>query len=265
MEALGFGHPGSGHAILDDLAHDVELALERRLVLHLAPVAADEDLADLRHDRARLRTAFRRVDGHVAPADELQTRLADRALEDLAALVSLIRLARQEHHADAVFAGLGKASFCMRELLLEERVRDLQQDAGAVARQRVAAAGATMLEVGEDRQALLDDVARLGSAHVDHEADPAGVVLEARVVESLPSKRRHQATLGRAAPFRRAFLSIAGGSPPSSAAVTRPSRNCERSMFVDSTTIVSVFSTPSIERKPADQRLERRGVERSSP
>jgi hypothetical protein len=95
----------------------------------------------------------------VAPGDELEPRLANRALEDLPTLVSLVRLARQEHHADAVFPGLGKTVLLRRQLLLEERVRDLQEDARAVARQWITSAGAAMLEVGKNRQTLVDDVA----------------------------------------------------------------------------------------------------------
>src|SRR5437867_10533087 len=145
--------------MLDGLAHDGELALERRLVLHPAAVAADEDLADFGHDGARLRTTLRWVDRHVAPSDEPEPCLANRALEDLPALVSLVRLARQEHHADAVFAGLGQAMLLRRELLLEERVGDLKQDACTVARQWITSASAAMLEVGKNRQPLVDDVA----------------------------------------------------------------------------------------------------------
>jgi len=58
-------------------------------------------------------------------------------------------------------------------------MRDLQQNPCAVSRQWVAAARAAVLEVGENRQPLVDDVARRLAADVDDETDAARVVLEA--------------------------------------------------------------------------------------
>ena len=49
----------------------------------------------------------------------------------------------------------------LRAFLLEELVRDLDQDAGAVAGQRVGADGAAVLEVLEDAERVLDDLVRL--------------------------------------------------------------------------------------------------------
>ena len=69
---------------------------------------------------------------------------------------------RQEHHADAVLARRRAASTpCCRHLGAEEGVGDLDQDAGAVALQRVGADRAAMGQVLEDLQALLDDGVRL--------------------------------------------------------------------------------------------------------
>jgi hypothetical protein len=50
----------------------------------------------------------------------------------------------------------GRAALA-RHLLAQELVRNLDQDAGAVAEQRIVAGGAAMLEVLQDLQALLDD------------------------------------------------------------------------------------------------------------
>ena len=44
-------------------------------------------------------------------------------------------------------------------LAAQERVGHLHEDAGAVAGERIAAAGAAVRQVAEDREALLDDVA----------------------------------------------------------------------------------------------------------
>ena len=91
-------------------------------------------------------------------------------------------LGRQEADADGVTAG-------RRQLdaggdTAEERVRDLQQDAGAVTRVRVRAGGATMLEVAERLEALLDDGVRRLAPELGDQRDAAGVVFVVRVVEA---------------------------------------------------------------------------------
>ena len=59
---------------------------------------------------------------------------------------------------DAVLADAAAACTpCLRHLLAEELVRDLDQDAGAVAGQRVGADRAAVGQVLQDQQALLDD------------------------------------------------------------------------------------------------------------
>ena len=70
-------------------------------------------------------------------------------------------------------------------LAREELVRNLNQDAGAVAGFRIAAAGAAMRQVDQDLNALDDDVVRFLTLDVGNEADAAGIVLVARIVETL--------------------------------------------------------------------------------
>ena len=69
--------------------------------------------------------------------------------------------------------------------LPQERVRHLDEDAGAVAGVDLAAARAAVLQVHQDLQRLLHDGVRLAALDVDDEADAAGVVLVHGVVETL--------------------------------------------------------------------------------
>jgi hypothetical protein len=68
--------------------------------------------------------------------------------------------------------------------LPQKAIRHLHEHAGAVAGIRFAAAGAAVQEVEEDLEPLLDDGVRLPPFDVDDEADAAGVVLVARIVEA---------------------------------------------------------------------------------
>ena len=92
-------------------------------------------------DRARPDRAV--VGRHVAPAEQPLTLFGDdRARTAPRRRRGRRRLARQEHQADAVLAGRRQRR---RRDLAQERVRHLDQDAGAVAGVDLAAAGAAML------------------------------------------------------------------------------------------------------------------------
>jgi hypothetical protein len=61
----------------------------------------------------------------------------------------------------------------------------LNQDSGAIARFRIAAACAAMGEVDEDLQPFFDDIVRLLAFDIDDETDATGIVLVSRIVETL--------------------------------------------------------------------------------
>ena len=74
----------------------------------------------------------------------------------------------------------------------------LHEHAGAVAGVGLGTAGAAVIEIHEDLQALLHDLVGLAALDVDDEADAAGVVLELRIVETLLRRQTGPAGL---APF----------------------------------------------------------------
>jgi len=68
---------------------------------------------------------------------------------------------------------------------VQELVRHLQEDSGAITRIGFTAAGAAMIQIDEYGQCLLDDLVGLCALHVDDESHAAGVVFELGIVESL--------------------------------------------------------------------------------
>lgn len=111
--------------------------------------------------------------------------LPHHALEDALAVVPVGLVLRHVNHGHSVASGRGKHEAVLLRRLGEELVRELNQDARAVARVRLAATRAAMVEVDENLDALLDDLVGLLALHVHDEADAAGIVLELRVVKSL--------------------------------------------------------------------------------
>src|SRR5262249_39099013 len=92
---------------------------------------------------------------------------------------------RHEQVADRVLAGLRQREAERLALLGEERVRNLNEDSGAVAHAGVGAHRAAMLEVAEDLQRVLDDLMRLAAFDVGDETDAAGILVERGVVQTL--------------------------------------------------------------------------------
>src|SRR6185369_13063102 len=251
VEPLGLGHVRRAHQVFDALPDHVEAPLEGVLVLRVL-AGAHEDLADGGHHALRDLAGRLLVHGHAPPAEDLLALLTDHLLDDALALVPLVHLVRQEDHADAVLAGGGEIDAERLRLAAEERVRDLDEDAGAVAGVRIAAARAPVRQVLEDREPLLHDVVRALALHVHDEADAACVVLDLRVLQPAGPSLCHDYALRKCpllspeAPDDRRARRVWLGGTVSSWFCLSPS--CTRSTWVDSTTVVSVRATPSIDR-----------------
>ena len=96
-------------------------------------------------------------------------------------MLRLRHVVRQEHETCAVLAERRQLE---RDHRTQEAVRDLDENARAVAGVRLTAACSPMLQVDEDLERLHDDVVGLLPLGVDDETDTAGVVLIAGGVES---------------------------------------------------------------------------------
>ncbi len=167
------------------LADHVQLALER-VGDHDVRTAADEDLANQRllgaHQR---RHGHGFVQRHIAPAEHDLAFDAHGALDLLLAGDARSVFLRQEHHADAVLALRRQLDALLGHFLAVELVRDLDQDAGAVAHELVGAHGAPVIQVLQDQQALFDNRVALVALDVGDEADAAGIVFIGGVVQTL--------------------------------------------------------------------------------
>jgi hypothetical protein len=64
-------------------------------------------------------------------------------------------------------------------------VRNLHQDAGAVAGARVGADRAAMLEIAENAERVGDDLVRFLALDIGDEADAAGILFQRGIVETL--------------------------------------------------------------------------------
>ena len=90
----------------------------------------------------------------------------------------------QEDDADAV--GARRAAARRPTQVAEERVGDLHEDAGAVARVGVGALGAAVLEVLERHDRPVHRLVRAAAVQARDEGDATRVVLVCRVVQADP-------------------------------------------------------------------------------
>ena len=167
------------------------------------------------------------VDRHVAEAEQRQPFGLRRFGDDLFDMGAQRRVLRHEPVADAILAGRRQFDALRRHLLAEEPVGNLHQHAGAIAHQRVGADGAAMRQVFEHGKAVLDDLVRLHALHVDDEADAAGVMLVARIVEALGGQAGSAS--GSAMSVRTVFLTAAAfvcAAWPFVAEASCPSSSC---------------------------------------
>jgi hypothetical protein len=188
--------------VLDALANDVELALERRSRPHgrhdarlgrrsgrraglQARPCSNENLLEIRLHR-RGRGAHETIVGRqIAPAEQRLPFLLDDRLNQRFDGGARGRVARQKNQAGAVFADRRQGS---GSDLAKKLVRRLHEDAGAVAGVHLAAAGAAVQQVDEKLKRLPHDGVRAHALDVDNEANATCVFLETRIVESLAGR-----------------------------------------------------------------------------
>ncbi len=170
--------------VRDDFADEIEFALELVLIAD-ALRATDEQLAMQRLGRLDCRRQLGVVDRHGAPAEEVETFLADQACPDAFAVGAQPLVLRQEDVADGIVAELRYRDLQFRAFLAQERVGDLDQDAGAVAHQRVGADCTAVLEVLENFERIGDDLVARARLQVDDETDAAGIDLAFRIKQPL--------------------------------------------------------------------------------
>ena len=182
-----------------DLRHaadHVQLALEGVLVQRQLVGRGDDEVLDVRREEVGRDADVVLVHRHVAPLDDALALVGDRGLEQLLELLAAVLLARQEADADAVRARLGQLGV---DDAAHELVGQLEQDSGAVARVRVGARRAAMLEVLERDDRALDGLVGGHRIELCDHGDTAGVVLVGRVVEADPAAwafRHRRATGG---------------------------------------------------------------------
>ncbi len=165
-----------GHA-----ADHVELALERVLVAGELVGRGDHELLDVGREPVGGDADVVLLDRDVAPADDPLALGLDRIGEQPLELVAALLLLREEADGDAVLPG-GRQ--LRADDAAQQLVWQLQEDPGAVARVRIGARRAAVLEVLEGGDRPPDRLVGGLAAQPRDERDAAGVMLVCGVVQT---------------------------------------------------------------------------------
>ena len=171
-----------GAALLKHAAHHIQPPVKRQARGHPGGLL-HKTLPDGRHAGARLAAQHIGGDGHFAPAKEAEALFLHNDLEHLHGLAALQLPLREKEHAHAVlplagqfdakgFAGFGKIA-----------VRDLGQDADAVAGLALGVLTGAVLKVFHNGQRVGHDLVAFAAAEIGHGADAAVVVLPRGAVQ----------------------------------------------------------------------------------
>src|ERR1700682_2174649 len=131
---------------------------------------------------------------HVAPTQYRLLLGFHYAFKQLFDLFALACFRRQEDHAGSVVAKRGKVDLQWRALRDEEGVWGLDGDSCTITSILPTAAGAAMLKVDQNFDTFLNNGVRFATFEIDNKAHTAGIMLEARSVQTLSGRRRASLT-----------------------------------------------------------------------
>ena len=89
---------------------------------------------------------------------------------------------RQEHIAHSIVTNWRQTQTLLSTFRAQECIRQLNQNPGAIAEHGVITCSATVLEVFQDQQTLLDDIVTLLILNVRNKTDAAGIAFVHRVI-----------------------------------------------------------------------------------
>ncbi len=169
-----------GHTVLNLFAYDVQGALKSRdlVVGH----ARDEHLLDVRLCGESGFAEASRVGGHRAQVSEAQSFALDFFNHDRQDQLLAGTVLGKEDKARAVLTLLGNRD----ALQQDELVWYLQQDARTIARLAVGTLGATMAQVLQHFQCVVDEIVALVAVDVHDHAHATSVVLVGGIIQSFP-------------------------------------------------------------------------------
>ena len=170
--------------LLDGAAAHVQAALEcvagRRVV-----GAAQKGLQDGRHAGAGRLTQVVRVDGHLAPKEQRHAGLGAALLKHATGILYALVVLREEQHGHTIVALCRQNLAALLSLFAEKVMRDLKQDAGAVAGVLLESGAAAVLQVDQNGQRIVQNLVMALAVDIGKRADATCIVVEFGAIKAL--------------------------------------------------------------------------------
>ena len=170
--------------LLDGAAAHVQATLKgvaRRRVVG----TAQEGLQDGRHAGAGRLAQVVRVDRHLAPKEQRHAGLGATLLKHAAGILYAFVVLWKEQHGHAIVALCRQNLAALLSLFSKKVMRNLEQDAGAVAGVLLESRAAAVLQVDQNGQCVVQDLVMALAVDIGKRADAACIVIEFGAIKAL--------------------------------------------------------------------------------
>ena len=170
--------------LLDGAAAHIQTALEGiaggRVVR-----SAQEGLKDSGHAGAGCLAQVVRVDRHLAPKEQRHASLGAALLKHAAGILYALLVLREEQHGHAIVALCRQNLATLLSLFTEKVMRNLEQDASAVASVLLESCAAAVLQVDQNGQRIVQNLVMALTVDIGKRADATCIVIEFGAIKAL--------------------------------------------------------------------------------
>ena len=170
--------------LLDGAAAHIQTALEgvaRRRVVG----ATQKGLQDGRHAGAGRLAQVVRVDRHLAPKEQRHAGLGATLLKHAAGILYALVVLREEQHGHAIVALCRQNLAALLSLFTEKVMRNLEQDASAVAGVLLESRATAVLQVDQNGQRIVQNLVMALTVDICKRADATCIVVEFGAIKAL--------------------------------------------------------------------------------
>ena len=147
--------------------------------------AAQESLQDGGHAGAGRLAQVVRVDRHLAPKEQRHAGLGAAFLKHAAGILYALVVLREEQHCHAIVALCRQNLAALLSLFTEKVMRNLEQDAGAVAGVLLESRAAAVLQVDQNGQRIVQNLVMALTVDIGKRADATCIVVEFGAIKAL--------------------------------------------------------------------------------
>ena len=170
--------------LFDGAAAHVQTALEgvaRRRVVR----TAQEGLQDSRHAGASRLAQVVRIDRHLAPKEQRHAGLGAALLKHAAGILYALVVLREEQHGHAIVALCRQNLAALLSLFTEKVMRNLEQDASAVAGVLLESRATAVLQVDQNGQRIVQNLVMALTVDIGKRADATCIMVEFGAIKAL--------------------------------------------------------------------------------